>query len=111
MKVEPCSLDISLTFKIKLKTGFFKTQPYDLTLGKGEIILTPLEDNDGSCLVIKGEDLQAIWINIRNVSAELEIMTVTNSYIASFTDHTCLEEVSIVLAKEFGGKVTLQDEF
>lgn len=100
-----------MTSKIKLKTGFFKTLPYDLTLGKGQIILTPLEDNDDSRLVINGEDLQAIWIIIRNVSAELEIMTATNSYIASFTDHTCLEEVSIVLAKEFGRKVILQDEF
>lgn len=102
----------SLTFKIKLKTGFFKTQPYDLTLGKGQIILTPLEDNRNRRLVINAEDLQAIWIIIRNVSAgELEIITESNSYIARFTDQSCLEEVSIVFAKEFGSKVIVQDEF
>lgn len=101
MKVESRLLDISLTFKIKLKTGFFKTQPYDLTIGKGQIILTPLENNRNRRLVINEEDLQSIYIIIGNVpSCELEIITASNRYIASFVDQTCLKEVANVFAKE-----------
>ena len=43
---------IWMTFDIKLKTGFFKTRSYYLTIGQGRLVLTPQDDPDDSPLVI-----------------------------------------------------------
>lgn len=104
-------LDISLIYKIKLRTGFFKTQPYDLTIGQGQIILTPQENHANGRLVINEEDLKSICITRRNGSAgELEIITESNIYIASLIDQTYQEVLSNVLTNEFGCKLIFQDE-
>lgn len=81
------------------------------SIGKGQIILTPQEDNLNGRLVINEEDLQSICIIIGNVPAgELEIITASNTYIASFTGQTSLEEVSNVFAKEIGRQLIFQEE-
>ncbi len=98
-----------MTFKIKLKTGFFKTRYYYLTIGQGQIILTPQQDNEDGRLVINEEDLQSICITRRNLTvSELEIITHSNTHIGSITDQISLEEVSNVFTKEFGHKFIFQ---
>jgi hypothetical protein len=98
-----------LTFKIRLKTGFFKTQPYYLTIGQGQIILTPQEDMEKGRLIISEADLQSVCITRQQLSAgELEIITRSGACVGIFSDETDLEEVSSVFSREFGPKLIFQ---
>lgn len=103
-------LDIALSFKINLKTGFYKTRRYELTIGPGQIILTPQEDYANGRLVINEADLQSISIIGRNVPAgELEIITHDDKYIATITDQACLEEIFNSLIEEFGNELIFRN--
>lgn len=109
MRVERL-LDIALSFKINLKTGFYKTKRYELTIGQGQIILTPQEDHANGRLVINEADLQSISITGRNVPAgELEIITHDDKYIATITDQACLEEIFNSLIEEFGNELIFRN--
>lgn len=98
-----------MTYKIKLKAGFFKTQPYSLIISQGQIILTPQEDSGNGRLVIGKNDLRSVCLIKKDLgSGEFEIVTHSGIYIGSFAPQTDLEEVRHALAKEFGKKVILQ---
>lgn len=99
-----------MTFEIKVKIGFFKTQPYQLTFGPGQIILTPLEDIDNGLLVMEGRDLKSVSIMRRNLtSGEIEIVTHSNTFIGSFNSQRDLEDVAKILSKEFSAIFTFQN--
>ena len=96
---------IGLTFEIKMKEGFFKTQPYYLTIETGKIILTPQDDSDSRRLVIEEQELRAINITSTNMTiGEMEITTRDNTYIGSLTSHNDLSEIANHLARQFGEK-------
>ena len=99
-----------MTFEIKVKVGFFKTQPYQLTFGPGQIILTPLEDIDNGLLVIKGQDLKSVSIMRRMPSGEIEIATHSNTFIGTFNSQSDLEDVAKILSKGFSAKFTFHNE-
>jgi len=98
-----------MTFEIRLKVGFFKTQVYYLTVGYGQIIMTP-QDNDGNDrVVINKDELQSVSLMSRNWgSAELEIVTLNNIYIGSLAAQTDLKKLAGNLDREFGAKFVFQ---
>lgn len=94
-----------MTFEIKMKEGFFKTQTYYLTIETGKIILTPQDDSDSRHLVIEEQELRSISITSTNMTlGELEITTRDNTYIGSLTSHNELGEIAKHFAQEFGEK-------
>ncbi len=98
-----------VTFEIRLKAGFFKTQTYYLTVGSGQIIMTPQENDGKDRVVIKEDELQSISMTSRNwVSAELEIATPTNIYVGSLAAQTDLKKLASNLDQEFGSKFVFQ---
>lgn len=98
-----------MTFEIKIKAGFFKTQNYYLTVEAGQIILTPREDSENRRLVIEDHNLKSVSIISRNTySGELEITTHSNTYIGSINLQTGMEEITKKLAQEFGSKFIFQ---
>jgi len=98
-----------VTFEIKLKAGFFKTQTYYLTVEAEQIILTPLDDPETERQVIDKKELKSISIYSRNMtSGELEIITHSNTYLGSISSSADLEELTRCLALEFGDKFNFQ---
>lgn len=98
-----------VTYEIKLKEGFFKTQVYYLTVGSGQIILTPQEHDDKDQVVINGDELQSVSIMSRNrTSPELEIVTSTNIYDGNLSAQIDLKKLAGDLDQEFGLKFVLQ---
>jgi len=94
-----------MTFDIKLKTGFFKTRSYYLTIGQGRLVLTPQDDSDDSPLVINAHQLQSIYLT----AGEFEIIA-DSIYTGSFGPQTNLNQLSYLLATEFGDKFSVQFE-
>ena len=98
-----------MTFEIKIKAGFFKTQPYYLTIETRQIILTPQSEAENGRVVIDDKDLKAVSIISKNMnSSEIEIITYSNTYIGSINSENDLKEITRHLAQEFGGKFILQ---
>ena len=100
-----------MTFEIKLKVGFFKTQPYDLVIRLGQIILTPQEDQEYGSLVIEDKELQSVSITRRKLhSMELEIVAHSIVLIGSFASQTDMEEAAKILSREFKDKFIFSSE-
>lgn len=94
-----------MTFDVKLKIGFFKTQSYFLTISQGQIVLTPQDGNENSRLVIDAHNIQSIYLT----TGEFEIISDV-IYTGSFSAHTNLNQLSYLLATEFGEKFIVQYE-
>lgn len=94
-----------MTYDIKLKTGFFKTQPYLLILDQGQIILTPHAADDNSRLVIDAGSIRSISLT----ADEFEIITDV-LYTGRLSNQTDVNQLSYLLAKEFGDKFIFQHE-
>ena len=96
-----------MTFKIKLKRGFFKTELYDLSISSDLLILTPT-DYPSPSLEITKEELKSIaFIARENSEGEIEIITndvIYNGNLLNGEDNAFLGQV---LYKEFGNKFTL----
>lgn len=99
---------VILTFEIRLKAGFFKTQVYYLTVGSGQIVLTPLERDGNDRVVINGDELQSVSMMNRGNHAELEIVASTNIYVGSLAAQTDIKKLAGNLDREFGAKFVLQ---
>jgi hypothetical protein len=100
---------IGLTFEIKMKAGFFKTQAYCLTAESGQIVLTPLDNLEMEPQVIEWEELKSVSIISRNMtSAELEIAAHGRTYVGSISSTADLEEIIRNFAREFGHKFIFQ---
>ncbi len=98
-----------VTFEIKLKVGFFKTQDYYLTIAGEQIILTPRDSSETERLVIAREELKLVSIISRNLTcADLEIRTPTNTYLGRISPSDDLKELSSHLVQEFGDKFNFQ---
>lgn len=94
-----------MTFEVKLKTGFFRTRSYYLTIGQGRLVLTPQDSTDDVCVVIDASQLQSIYL----AAGEFEVIA-DNIYTGSVAPHTNLYQLSCLLATEFGEKFSVQFE-
>ncbi|NLB54004.1 MAG: hypothetical protein GX808_13855 [Syntrophomonadaceae bacterium] len=98
-----------MIIEIKMKEGFFKTQPYYMTIETGKIILTPQDDSDSKRLVIEEQELRSVSITSTNMTlGELEITTRDHIYIGNLTSHNDLGEIANHFAREFGEKFVFQ---
>lgn len=97
-----------MTLEVKLKTGFFKTERYYLTVGHRQICLTP-QDADNEEFIIDNNELISICIFKKsNQTGELEIVTQSRVYTLDFTNQSNLDDVRQSLANEFGDKLITQ---
>lgn len=98
-----------MTFLIRLKTGFFKTKLYYLTVEDRQVIMVPKEADENERLVIPEKDLCSVTITRKNTtSGELEIIVNNNIYYGSFTYLPILDEAVNIFAGEFGDKFIYQ---
>ncbi len=93
-----------MTFKIKLKVGFFKTQFYNLAINDGKLILTPF-DNKENDLVINDNQLKSVnFIQWESREGELEIITHDAVYLGSLAEKDDFAKLFPILSKELGSK-------
>jgi len=95
-----------VTYEIRFKTGFFKTQCYILNIFERKMILTPREKDKLEQIVIIDKDLIAVEIiNKDSSGAEIEIKTKNESYFGIIT--TGIDQLLLTLIREFGNKITV----
>ncbi|HHV15412.1 MAG TPA: hypothetical protein GXX58_02395 [Gelria sp.] len=94
-----------MPYNVRLRAGFFKTQPYVLDIVGKQIVLYPKHATDMEKFVIDEHDLNTISIikGIKNLT-EFEIKTQTGIYIGIIDSRTNLEELLCDLTREFGRK-------
>lgn len=96
-----------MIIKIKLKTGYFKTQLYKLSISEGNITLTPL-GNKGDNILIENNKLKSIgYIKRGNRVGELEIISDDVIYTGVLEEKDNFPELYQIFTKEFGNKFTL----
>lgn len=96
-----------MTFKIKLKQGFFKTVLYHLTISPGLLILTPADYTAPSLKITKEELKSIAFIARENSEGDIEIITNDEIYIGNLLIGENNALLGQVLYKEFGNKFTL----
>lgn len=98
-----------MTFEIKLKSGFFRTESWFLTLSPGQLIMTPQDGESNRRRVIDQEEVQSICI-IRHSSrvGDLEIVCRDRTYVCCFTAPGDMEEAARILAGEFRSRFSMQ---
>lgn len=94
-----------MTYNVRFRAGFFKTQPYVLDISAGQILLYPRDDKSMESFVIKSHELERISISKGNTnSREIEIKTRTDTYIGILDSRTDFEQFLCDLSREFGRK-------
>lgn len=98
-----------MTFEIKLKSGFFRTESWFLTLSPGQLIMTPQDGDFHRRRVTNQEEVQSICI-IRHNSrvGDLEIVSRDGTWVGSFTVPGDMEEAARILAGEYRSRFSMQ---
>lgn len=94
--------------KFKLKTGFFKTEPYDMFVCDKKITLISTVNTPAKEITINNDNLISISINNRNLNLmEMEILSCNDIYIGNLVPETKCEEIQELLIKKFENKIRL----
>lgn len=96
---------VIMPYNVKLRCGFYKTQPYVLDIVGKQIVLYPKHATDMDKYVIDEYDLNTISIikGIKNLT-EFEIKTQTGVHLGTLESSSNLEELLCDLTREFGRK-------
>lgn len=97
-----------MSYKIKLKVGFFKTQLCTVEINSQQISLIP-QENGAKSIIIKNDALKTAGFitNDNRGDEELEIVTVDATYRGTLVDKNDFTDLSQVLYQEFGKKFIL----
>lgn len=91
-------------FKLNLKTGFFKSEPYIATVTGAALTLVRNQEQTGeSKNIIPCGEVQSIVI-FRRSPAELEVKTEKEVFIGTLQEPVDLVAVAEVLRKVFGAR-------
>lgn len=94
-----------MSWQIKLKTGFFETKPYRLTVSPHAIRLSP-QDNAQNAITIAGEQLLCVSLTRQaKDKAELEIRTGRSVYICSLLSADDISGAEAALKAAFDRKL------
>lgn len=93
-----------MSFPIRLKTGFFETMAYSLSVVPGGIRLDPADGRPGVAVVIAGAEIAAIALS-RKTPPAIEIQTREKAFFGTLTNEIDREKLESDLCKAFGGRV------
>lgn len=97
---------VIISIKIKLNSGFFKTQKYDLTIKKDRLIFL---SNEHRNIIILKEDINELNLTINKSDLiEFEIYTSEKGYIGSVDELINVEKTIVCLKDEFGDRFNLE---
>lgn len=97
-----------LGFEFRLKTGFFETKTFDLIVGKGKLIFSPVESADQVIIIPEKEILNITLKNEK--SLEIEIQTLDKIYQGVVSDKADYEELLKQLKENINKKIVCEYE-
>lgn len=87
----------NLIFNVRLKTGYFKTELYEMVIDKNHISLKPKDDGI-KLMTINLHDLVAVSITGK-IHPEIEIQTTKNTYYGIMDEYTDMDELLIMFRR------------
>lgn len=93
-----------MQFRLKMKTGFYKTTCYALSIFDGGIQLLPAEDKTREIIRVMQEDLIAVTL-MREKRSEIQIKTRDQIFAGTFIDNFDLRDVQHELRKHISSDV------
>lgn len=97
-----------MIYGFKLRTGFFKTQPYSLHIVNKQLILKPPENSQLHRIVITDANVVAISIVKSGHFIDIEINAQGGMYRGTIVDKIDFYEISNMLQQEFGRKIIVE---
>ncbi len=98
-----------MTYPIRLKTGFFETAAYSLSVVSGAIRLDPADGTPGDAVVIAGAEITAVTLG-RKTRPGIEIQTQENTFFGTFANEIDRKKLESDLREAFGGRVASETE-
>lgn len=96
---------VFLTYELKLRTGFFKTEQYNLGVNENKIVLAPKKNQMLQEIIIMPENLKSISLSNKNNNLfELEIQTQQGIFVGDLLTAVNIKRLLIMLNKNFAGK-------
>ena len=91
-----------MTWKIKLKEGFFRTVDCEMTLDEGQLFISPLDHGFHPDVELDMDEIVYITLNRKDQSfTELEIRTTQLILVAQLPDPSCEEPLIQALNAAF----------
>ena len=88
-----------MVYKVRLKTGFYETRPYDLYIEPGRLVLSSADDENGK-VCIDAAALRSFTL-INKKLPELEIQTLSAVYLATLKEQENLGDLFLLLKQYF----------
>ena len=80
-----------LAFRVRLKTGFYETKPYDLLISKQKLVLSPIESKDDAITL---SETEILFVYLREIKHyEIEVQTSDHIFQGIFYYNIDIEEV------------------
>ncbi len=96
-------------YGLRIKTGFYETTLYDLSMLEGGILLAPYDNEANPIIKILPEDLNCITLTKKKHS-EIEIKTRSLLFWGTFIEDTDLRAIYQELKKHVEAKVIYEEE-
>lgn len=98
-----------MNYQVKLKSGFFKTLKYKMTVEEDELILKPELREGFDLIAIRNEDvLELGFIRYPGGKLEFEIITTGAYYFGYISPDNDTEELIRVLKNSFGKRLSVE---
>lgn len=98
-----------MSYEIKLRTGFFESSLFSLSVSPGLIQFIPIESTDKSSIIINEKDLVAITL-LKNKTGEIDIETYNQILTGTFTKKIDLKKVVKDFKKNINKKIYYEEE-
>ncbi|NPV91260.1 MAG: hypothetical protein HPY50_10875 [Firmicutes bacterium] len=85
-------------YEIRLKTGFFETRRYHLSVIEEQLILSPVENSAEAKIIIPSDDILEIILTKKRIP-EIKVQARDKSYDGVFTAGTDFDEVCGLLKR------------
>ncbi|OPY84556.1 MAG: hypothetical protein A4E71_02606 [Smithella sp. PtaU1.Bin162] len=98
-----------MSYPVRLKTGFFETTAYLLSVVPGAIRLDPVDGTQGDAVVIAKAEITAIMLS-RKTRPGIEIQTQGKTFFGAFTNDIDRGKLESDLRKAFGSRLGSETE-
>lgn len=97
-----------MNYQLKLRTGFFETAPYQMSIGENHIRLTPATRANGDVIDL-GSDI-AVSIYVKRNHPELEIQAKNRTYRATFFSDPGISNLLSEMRSKLNCRITYEGE-
>lgn len=98
-----------MTWNVKMKTGFYETTNYDLSIFDGKILLIPSALGAKEAIEIVDHDLISITLT-KKKNSEIEIRTRNQMFTGTLLENLYLREIYPILKKQINAKIIYEEE-